>query len=279
MSEIPDGYCQCGCGEKTNIYRGKPRKWIYGHQARGKNNSRFGAKLSNGTKQKISEANQGRWAGEKNPMFGKTHTPEALAKMSEWQIERGFVATPRQGTLIPCRFCGKEFYVSQSQKDIKVYCSKDCKDKDYVERFGGENNPFFGKHHSEETKEILSASTARTRSRQMILPSGPERSMHEALAKVGIPFEAERLINDKFCVDIFIPSHNLIIYVDGCYWHACSIHCPNAKKPKSDNARVPYLSKCGYNVEIIWEHDIRASADKVIEELCQKYEIPIKNPL
>lgn len=29
--EIPSEYCQCGCGQKTNIYRGKPRKTVKGH--------------------------------------------------------------------------------------------------------------------------------------------------------------------------------------------------------------------------------------------------------
>jgi hypothetical protein len=31
---IPSGYCQCGCGQKTTIYRGKPRKFISGHNGR-----------------------------------------------------------------------------------------------------------------------------------------------------------------------------------------------------------------------------------------------------
>lgn len=47
--EIKYGYCHCGCGEKTTIpkndhstlgyKKGVPLKFIYGHQARGKNNS------------------------------------------------------------------------------------------------------------------------------------------------------------------------------------------------------------------------------------------------
>lgn len=44
MADIPKGYCQCGCGEKTNIatknqsksgtVAGQPRKYIYGHRAK-----------------------------------------------------------------------------------------------------------------------------------------------------------------------------------------------------------------------------------------------------
>ena len=78
-----------------------------------------------------------------------------------------------------------------------------------------------------------------------------------------------------FCVDIFVPKYNLIIYIDGCYWHACPLHFPNAKKPNYDNARIPYLTKCGYNVEIIWEHDIKERLDEVIQNICLKYNIQI----
>jgi very-short-patch-repair endonuclease len=53
------------------------------------------------------------------------------------------------------------------------------------------------------------------------------------------------------------------------------MNCPTAKKPSSNNARMPYLNKCGYNVEIIWEHDIKSRLDEVIEELCQKYNFQI----
>ncbi|CAA9323420.1 MAG: endonuclease [uncultured Gemmatimonadetes bacterium] len=30
----PSGYCECGCGRITNIYQGKPRRYIHGHQRR-----------------------------------------------------------------------------------------------------------------------------------------------------------------------------------------------------------------------------------------------------
>lgn len=112
-------------------------------------------------------------------------------------------------------------------------------------------------------------------SQNCILPSKPESKMHEALNKLNIKFETEKLINYKFCVDFCIKEYNLIIYVDGCYWHARPSHCPNAKKPKSDNARIPYLTKCGYNVEIIWEHDIKAGIERIIDNICHKYNILI----
>jgi hypothetical protein len=55
MNDILKGYCECGCGDLTNIYRGKFRRFIKGHQARGENNSRFGITLDDALKKKISD--------------------------------------------------------------------------------------------------------------------------------------------------------------------------------------------------------------------------------
>lgn len=32
-TQIPYGYCQCGCGQKTTIHKGVPRHFIHGHQS------------------------------------------------------------------------------------------------------------------------------------------------------------------------------------------------------------------------------------------------------
>lgn len=34
MESIAHGYCQCGCGQKTTIVRGKPRRFVSGHNGR-----------------------------------------------------------------------------------------------------------------------------------------------------------------------------------------------------------------------------------------------------
>lgn len=225
MNDILDGYCGCGCGELTNIYRGKPRKFIAGHQARGANNSRFGIVLDDKLKQKISNIRK----EQGTPWWeGREHTDESKKKMSEVR---------------------------------KII-------------FLGENNPFYGKHHTEESKDKIRAGNAEFRSNNpLVLPTKPEQAIHAELSKLNLNFQTEYLINQKFCVDVFIPDHNLIIFIDGCYWHACPTHYPNNKKPNSDNARVPYLTKCGYKVEILWEHDIKSNPEELIRNICLKYNI------
>jgi DNA mismatch endonuclease, patch repair protein len=224
MNNILEGYCGCGCGELTNIYRGKSRKFIAGHQARGKNNSRFGIVMDDALKKKISDVRKEQGS---DWWIGRKHTDESKKKMSEIR---------------------------------KVI-------------FLGEGNPFYGKHHTEETKELIRIANAKYRSLAPILPTIPEKLIHNELTKLGVKFESEYLINNKFCVDVFVPDHNLIIYIDGCYWHACPTHFPKARKPKNDNSRIPYLTKCEYNVEIIWEHDIKERLNEVMKNICLKYRI------
>lgn len=277
MKDIKDGYCKCGCNERTNIHRGKPRKFIAGHQARGICNSRYGINLSKETKSKISKANKGKLSGEKNPFYGKTHSSEVLKIISEKNLDRP--KRPLLGLNKICLLptCNKSFYVPISRSNSS-YCSRDCKDLDNVRRFSGENNPFYGKTHTEETKEKIRKHTLIQRANNTWKPSKPELIIQKLLTELGITFVSEHIINDKFCVDIYIPECNLVIFIDGCYWHACEYHYPNAKKPQTDNARIPYLTKCGYNVEIIWEHDISkgkkfptANPNKILKTLLDKY--------
>lgn len=70
--------------------------------------------------------------------------------------------------------------------------------------------------------------------------------------------------------DFFFPEYRLVIFVDGCFWHACPI-C-NRRKPvqhgefwnkkieenrKRDNRQRRKLRKEGFHVMRIWEHEVK----------------------
>lgn len=61
-------------------------------------------------------------------------------------------------------------------------------------------------------------------------------------------------LNNKFFVDFFVPDTNTIIEVDGCYWHGCE-QCGHPGR-KNDRPRNAYIKACGYNLEIIKEHEL-----------------------
>lgn len=99
-----------------------------------------------------------------------------------------------------------------------------------------------------------------------MLPTLPEKLVHEALRRRGVEFFTEHVIG-RFCVDVLLPLQKTVIFIDGCYWHACPTHFPERKAHGRDKARIPYLLKCGYRTIILWEHAIKENVDAVLEEL------------
>ena len=90
--------------------------------------------MSEETKHRLSVVNKGRLSGEKNGMFGKTHTTEAKKKIGD--------ASKGRGTM----FKGKSY--AEIQNDTVAAYERINKHKNWML----ENNPFKGKKHSEEAK-------------------------------------------------------------------------------------------------------------------------------
>jgi len=109
---------------------------------------------------------------------------------------------------------------------------------------------------------------AEKRATSCVLPTKPERAVHAELRRRGVEFMTEHRLG-HYCVDVYIPSLKLVIFVDGCYWHACPTHHPTRKRPGSDNARAPYLSKCGYRVAFIWEHEVEDNLCQAVTDILQ----------
>lgn len=70
--------------------------------------------------------------------------------------------------------------------------------------------------------------------------------------------------------DFFFPDLRLVVFVDGCFWHACPV-CKRSKSAtssefweakfernrKRDNRYHRLLRKQGYHVMRIWEHELK----------------------
>lgn len=72
-------------------------------------------------------------------------------------------------------------------------------------------------------------------------------------------YEHPYVLNGKFVVDFFVAEWNTVIEVNGCYWHGCRA-CGFAGMPKNrmtDPGRYAYIKACGYNLEVIMEHEIQ----------------------
>lgn len=84
----------------------------------------------------VSETRKGRYKGEKNPFYGKTHSDEVKIMLSEQAKQRTGEKNP---------FKGKHHTEEAKERNRQAHLGK----------YDGTKNPFYGKSHSDETKRIL----------------------------------------------------------------------------------------------------------------------------
>jgi|SaaInlV_150m_DNA_4_1039716.scaffolds.fasta_scaffold00340_3 group I intron endonuclease len=129
-------------------------------------------RMKNTQKEQISkmtkEERQERWgqSGEKNGMYGRTHTDEVKKRLSEINKAR----EPRKGWTM-----SEEHKHNLSKSRIGKYTGKD--------------NSFFGKQHSEETKQKLRENkygTIPTNAREILIDGELYKSVAEAGRKLKV---------------------------------------------------------------------------------------------
>lgn len=105
--------------------------------------------------------------------------------------------------------------------------------------------------------------------------TGPERRVRSILRRHGIRFLGNRR-QLPGSPDLVIPSRNLAIFVNGCFWHGCP-RCFRAPKHnrvwwmrkiegnrRRDRRATRALRRLGYSVIHIWEHD---NEERIIRRL------------
>jgi len=142
---------------------------------------------------------------------------------------------------------------------IGIKQSKETIEKKRLANLGQKRSPEFCLKMSlkKPTVHSLEARQKMRNSRLNYMESGksimyntrPELKMKDLLDKLGVEYVFQKRILDYF-VDFFIPSKNLIIEVDGNYWH----NYPYGTE--KDKIRDIRLKAEGYEVLRFWESDI-----------------------
>lgn len=91
-------------------------------------------------------------------------------------------------------------------------------------------------------------------------PTAPEKLFTDILIEIGIPYETQKIVGGKI-YDFFIPSKNLLIEVDGNFWHGKD---KELKEMSSMQKRAFYndikknaiAKNNGYDIERVWEDEI-----------------------
>jgi len=251
------------CDKEIKVYKSQKRKYCskaclaigYKEQLKGPNNPnyRHGPKHCSNCNKIISKGSKGLCQscrglairGKNNPFYGKKHTIETRKKMSENHAD----CTGVKGA-----FYGKKHTqeakvrMSESRKAIWLKASKEYKQKALACLRKGIRKQLDSR---EETK--------------------PERITRNILEALGIEYEQEILLYEKFFVD-FLLSDGTIIEVFGDYWHCNPLVFPKPnmhqkKQIKKDKSRIAYLQKCKHKVIILWEKDLKENPNLVQEKL------------
>lgn len=130
----------------------------------------------------------------------------------------------------------------------------------------GKNNPFYGKKHSQETIEKLRKATTDNlikfwnNGKLNGINTKPEREVQDILKNNNIEFTTQYVLNNKI-FDLYLPKYNLLIEVDGCYWHSKGILPENMNKQQlrrwnNDRFKDKLASENNYKFMRIWEDEI-----------------------
>jgi DNA mismatch endonuclease (patch repair protein) len=107
--------------------------------------------------------------------------------------------------------------------------------------------------------------------------TGPEVALRVALWAEGMRYRLGAKLPGR--PDLTFPGARVVVFVDGCFWHACPTH---ATQPKTNAAF--WTSKIGRNVERdhkvtailesdgwlvlrFWEHEVEKSLPSVVERV------------
>jgi very-short-patch-repair endonuclease len=89
----------------------------------------------------------------------------------------------------------------------------------------------------------------------------PELETKDILNKYGIEFEHQKIVNGKI-YDFYLPDYNLLIEVDGNYWHSkgkCDIDILNKSlknRRNGDRIKNKIALKKGYRLFRVWEDEL-----------------------
>jgi G:T-mismatch repair DNA endonuclease (very short patch repair protein) len=89
--------------------------------------------------------------------------------------------------------------------------------------------------------------------------SSLEKNIHAILKEEGISFMKEKTVG-RCHADICIG--NTLLELNGCWWHGCARCFPKPTKTQreamsKDARRYYFFKKLGFNVEIIWECELK----------------------
>lgn len=218
--------------------------------------SRMGYQHSEETRKKISEASLGQKNSEEHnqkireSIYRIKDTPEYRSKISEG-VKNAYANNEefRERQLELGRDPEKMIKL-QEARSKRVYTSEQRERLSGVmlDRWKNDDGTMLAKARK---SQLIAAKAS-----QEANPSSLEIQVKGLLDVLDIDYEQQKPIG-IYTADFFLPAHNLILEIYGCYWHSCPL-CGYEYPGKNgyDKRREHYIRACGYNFFVLWEHDL-----------------------
>ena len=131
-----------------------------------------------------------------------------------------------------------------------------------------------GKPKSEEHRKIMLETLARNR--KEILKGNPSKlefTFADILTGLGIEFVHQYEV-EGFDYDFYIPEKNILIEVDGDYWHGhpdkfTELNNMQRKNKGLDALKTKHAATRNFQLLRFWEHDIKTNRFEVIKNLME----------
>lgn len=98
-------------------------------------------------------------------------------------------------------------------------------------------------------------------------PTSPEILFAQILKELKIEYRTQEIVGGKI-FDFYIPSKNMLVETDGCYWHAKDVETKDMskmqKKTVNNDKKKDVIAKgFGYLIERVWEDDLENDYENV----------------
>lgn len=189
--------------------------------------------------------------------------------------------------IVECEYCNIEFKKLKSQIRENNLCSVACRSSWNAENHNRVEltcNNCYEKYEVTRHREDSSKTCSRKCYFEYHFKSGngktsgtkPERMVESYLKENNIEYISQHFMYDKFIVDFYLPKYNMVLEVNGDFWH-CNpkIYGDGLIEPRElqirqsnkDKSRKAYLEKCGHNFRVAWEMDIYEDVNSLLKSI------------
>lgn len=233
--------CPCKqCGKKLRVIKnGKVFRW-----------SKFACGRNPGILRWSEDAKTSR-VGKGNPMYGAVPWNEGLNKTnSQYGQKMSHIQTGRT--------------VSLNTRKKQAISAKNRTKHGHT-----------GHKHSEESKELMRQATLRRIAKNEFpqINTLPSRRFEEILRQYDIPYIKEYVLS-SWSFDFYLTKHNILVEVDGDYFHSNPKIYPSGPKTKTqkinhyrDIQKNRFCYQNNYKLVRFWESDILGDQQCVVQKL------------